>query len=526
MQRPLAAVLVLGLAAAGPALAQQADPRSAIPWLSDVINTGSDAGLPDLPGRPGLPTVRPFDPGEIEVHALDDLPRNGIGVLAPETAGLPRDLWGGASAQRVRRLISDYVPGGVPAARNLGHALLLVESEPPAGSGSDTRVLLARIDALMAAGRLDEAQQLVDAAGVTDPELFRRAFDIGLLTGQVDDDCERLRDSPALSPTLPARVYCLARLGDWSAAALTLSLAREVGGISPEQEMALAWFLDPPAFEGSPPPAAPEPLTTLDYVVREAVALPRPSHALPLAFIVPDASDDSPLKMRITARERLTREGAMAPARLFEAYRAGTPAASGGVWERAKAVQTLDRAFALGDPAEIAPALAEADLMLSDVGLRPALARTYARQLKAQQPADYGAALRVEVGALLMLAGEHAAAGPWFPDSNDITSRYLLALASGVTDLPDTPALAPLKAAVSSGLTATEPPTEDALQISRLIDRGFIGEGLLRALALLEPGPEIDPGDLTAALYLLRAMGLEDVARQVAAETLLLLPQA
>ena len=100
------------------------------------------------------------------------------------------------------------------------------------------------------------------------------------------------------------------------------------------------------------------------------------------------------------------------------------------------------------------------------------------------------------------------------------------ALTNGTATLPDTAMLAPLRAAVANGLTTDEPPTEDALQISRLISRGFVGEGLIRTLALLEPGTEIDPGDLEAALFLLRTAGLEDVARKVAIETLLLLPQA
>ncbi|MSU90018.1 hypothetical protein GE300_10390 [Rhodobacteraceae bacterium 2CG4] len=523
----LAAALAAALALAAPAtVAAEDPPRSAIPWLSEVLRTGAAPPDGTAPGGAARPTVRPFDPGVIETRPLDLVARNGVGILAPHAAGLPRDLWGGASAPRVRRLIAEHRAGGVPAARALFRTLLLTETVPPAGSGPENRVLLARIDALMEAGMLDAAEALVDAAGVTDPELFRRAFDIGLLTGRVDDECEQLRGSPALSPTLPARVYCLARLGDWPAAALTLSLGREVGDIAPAQETALAWFLDPAAFEGLEPPPVPEPLTTLDYVVREAVALPRPARALPLAFLVPDAAGDSPLKTRITAREKLVRAGAMPPALLFEAYRAGTPAASGGVWDRAAAVQALDRALALADPQAIVPALRAADRMFSEVDLRPALAQVYLRQLKALPPDAYPADLRQEVGALLLLAGAHAAAVPWFPDDNDVSSRYLAALAAGAPALPDTAALAPLQVAAVAGLTTDAPPTEDALQIGRLIARGFTGEALMRTLALLEPGPEIDPGDLEAALYLLRAAGQDDVARQVAIETLLLLPPA
>ena len=41
--------------------------------------------------------------------------------------------------------------------------------------------------------------------------------------------CAALRQNPALSPTLPARVFCLARGGDWNAAEITLTLGRRWG---------------------------------------------------------------------------------------------------------------------------------------------------------------------------------------------------------------------------------------------------------------------------------------------------------
>jgi hypothetical protein len=190
-------------------LAQADTPRSVITWLSDVI----DQPAPD-PGTeatdPRTAAVVPLEGNSIVTSALDAPLRDGVGTLATEGTGLPRSLWTGTSALRARTLIYATAPGGVPATRNLHRQLLLTEADPPAGAGPSNVVLLARIDALMAAARLEDAMALVRTAGVTDAALFRRAFDIALLTGSAEPWCTRLRDAPQLSPTLPARVYCAA----------------------------------------------------------------------------------------------------------------------------------------------------------------------------------------------------------------------------------------------------------------------------------------------------------------------------
>ncbi|NNU80557.1 hypothetical protein HMH01_08925 [Halovulum dunhuangense] len=517
-------VIAAALASGLPVQASDA-PRSAIGWLSDVIRTPA----PQADGQAAAlspETVSPFAEAEIMTSRLDDPIRNGIGLLSARESGFDPDMWADASALRVRSLILELRPAGVPAARELYRRVVLTETLPPIGSGPSNGVLLARLDSLMAAGRLEDARALIELAGVADPELFRRAFDIALLAGGIDEICGQLRDSPGLSPTFPARVFCLARLGDWSAAALTLQLAREVGDIAPAQEELLAWFLDPQLFEGETPPPAPRPLTTLDHVLREAVALPRSATTLPTAFLWLDAGNEAPLRSRIEARERLVREGAMEPEPLFDAYRQNTPAASGGVWDRMAAVQELDQAFATMDAQALPGALERADRLLSDLGLRPALATVYARQLAALPRDGLDTDTRRRIGGLLLLAGSGPQAARWLPDNNDGSDMLLRALALGRADLPQGTALSPIEDAVRRGLTQLAPPSADAAQLGAMIDEGRIGEAMVQVLTLLAPGPELDPGDLAAALYLLRMAGQDETARRVAAETILLLPEA
>ncbi|MEM8658209.1 MAG: hypothetical protein AAGF22_08930 [Pseudomonadota bacterium] len=516
-------MLGICLLCGGSALAQQ--PRSVIPWLSQILTNRSQPADDTLQSGP-TGAVTPFSPSTIEVSGLDDPIRNGAGLIAPEASGLPSDLWRGASALRVRGLLLSSRPSGVPAARALFRDILLAQTEPPAGSGPENRVLLARIDVLMDSGMLAEAEDLLTTGNIIDAPLFRRAFDLGLLTGRSDERCKQLRDSPALSPTLPARVYCLARLGDWPAAALTLNLGREVGSISAAEEELLARFLDPGGFEGLPELAVTRPLTTLNFVLREAVALPRPTTTLPLAFLAVDTVENSPLRDQIQSKERLVREGAIPAESLFESYRDGTPAASGGVWDRMAAVRELDRAFATQDPAAVARILPGIDAQFAGLRLRSALAEIYARQLAALPFDGMQTDSRVLIAELLLLAGERERALEMLPVSNDAVSNFLRALAARSESFPSTEALSPLKTAVALGLSTVEPRSEASRELQRALDQGQVGVVLIRTLDLLSAGVEVDPGDLTDALYLLRRAGQEDVAWQVATETLLLLPEA
>jgi hypothetical protein len=514
VRRPAAALAAaLGLlAAAGPAAGQ---PRSAIPWLSDSVDLSTPQPPPPRPRAAGPPEA-----GAITVTPLEPISRDAVGLLKPDVSGLPRDLWGDAPAAEVRARLLEHPDRGPPAARALFRRLLLAEADPPPDAGPGSEVLLARLDRLLAMGALAEAEALILAAGPETPEIFRRWFDIGLLTDRAQDQCAALRQNPALSPTLPARVFCLARGGDWNAAEITLTLGQGVGAITPDQEALLARFLDPVLFEEEPPPPVPDPLTALDFTLREAVGLPRPPGPPPLAFLHRDLDEHAPMRMRVGAAERLALAGAVPPDVLLEAYRAGAPAASGGLWDRARAVQALDAALAAGAPAALAEALAAADAALTARELRATLARAYAPALAALDPAGLPEAARPRFVEILLLGGEPGAAARAAGPAPEPPLAGLLAVA-GVGPAPegiDDPRLA----AALAGLAERPPADPRETRLAEAIAAGRSGEAMLEALALLAAAPAVDPPALQAALFALRAAGQIDVARAAALETLLL----
>jgi hypothetical protein len=379
---------------------------------------------------------------------------------------------------------------------------------------------LPRIARLLERGALEEAEALIDRAGPDTPELFRRWVDIGLLLGAAEPPCAALRQNPLLSPTLPARVFCLARGGDWNAAEITLTLGENVGSIPGEQEALLARFLDPEIFEGEPEPPAPDPLTPLDFLMREAVGLTRPPGALPLAFLHHDLDPHAPMRTRVEAAERLVLAGALAQPVLFDAYRTGRPAASGGAWERAAAVQALDAALAAdpADPAAVSAALKSADALLAARGLDVALALEYADALAAMDTAPLDPAARGLVARLLLRAGRFPAAATAAGAAPDAGTATLLAVA-GQRALAATGG--DLERAAMAGLGLDTPGDDREARLAEMLDEGRQGEAILTALALVQDPASTDPLSLRAALFTLRRAGQDEAARAIAVQMLI-----
>ncbi len=511
------AALIAGLmagafAAAHPGAA--AEPRSAIPWLSQSIEI--EATPPPLSRKAGQAGTS--GPDTITVTPLGSVSRDAVGLLPPEATGFSRALWGPDSAATVRELIATHDDQGVPAARGLFHRLLLAEADPPrAGDGSS--VLVARIDRLLEIGSLEEAGALIERAGPDSPELFRRWFDVGLLLDEAGPPCAALRQNPSLSPTLPARVFCLARGGDWNAAEITLTLGEEVGSIPSDEQALLARFLDPEIFEEEEQPPVPEPLTALDFLMREAVALPRPAGPLPLAFLHADLGEHVPMRTRIDAAERLTISGAVGVRELLAAYRSGEPAASGGLWDRATAVQALDAALADGSPAAVGPALVAADAALTARGLRVALAQGYHLDLARLDAASLSEPARQSTVELLLLAGSLDAAGRAAGGQRDARMRALFAIA-GADEAPGAIQEEKLAAALA-GLNTDTPADDREERLAAMLAGGRQGQAILSALDLVQAGPNVDPPALRAAVLTMRLAGQTASARKIALQSLL-----
>jgi hypothetical protein len=440
--------------------------------------------------------------------------------VAAAAAGLPDGLWRGSEVGALVAAIAAPRPDLPPAARDIFFRLLLVEADPPAAAPSgDGALLLARVDRLVAQGALESALALIEAAGLDDPERVARYVDAALLLGEDERACAALDLEASRHAATAARIFCLARGGDWPAAAITFRTARALGLLGESEAALLERFLDLEEEEGNagfgqplPRPAAASPLA---WRLHEAIGEPLPTTGLPPAYAHADLAATAGWRAQLAAAERLARLGAIPANGLLGVYSERAPAASGGVWDRVAAVQRLDDALRRRDAEALSQALPEAWDRLSEAGLETLLPDLFGEDLAGfDLPGPAGElALRI---ALLSPVAEAVARRRAPADADQ---AFLLAVARGTLGglaAPDA-----LRAAVRDGLTATALPPPAA----RLVEQQRPGEALLMALDRLDAGARGDPLGVSEGLASLVGLGLAAPARRTALQLLILGPR-
>lgn len=492
-------------------------PLSAIDWLSDTV--AKPVALTPNPMSHQHPieaaVTNSASVEGITVTTLDGPTPDAVGLLPVSVTGLPRDFWGATASAELARLIRLQPAQNLPAMQDLLQMILLAELDAPYDANIDASkgvLFLARIDKLLDMGTLDQAQALLERAGPQTPELFRRWFDVALLTGTEDAACETLRSNADIAPTFPARIFCLARNGDWNAAAVTLETAKVLGYVSADEDALLVRFLDPELFEGTPPLAIPKHVTPLVFRMREAIGEAIPTPPLPRAFANADLRNITGWKARIEAGERLAVTGAIDGNRLLGLYTERLPAASGGVWERVDAVQAFDTAYGADDPGAIGKTLPKVWAEMQKARLEVPFAALYGKGLARLPLADKTAALAYRIG---LLSEDYEAVAAKF---KPVTPQdlFLSALAAG--EIGDITAPNAKATTVMAAFNATGTPQH----FKALINDNKLGEAILQAIVMFSNGVGGDLDNARKALMLLRSVGLEDTARQAALQFMLL----
>ena len=509
-----AALLIL---CAVPATAQA--PLSAIDWLDTQTVVPPDSApqiAPPARPAPGMPLDEPPTASSIVVPQVEERPLGApspeaVGLLPGSVTGLPLSLWARSDVSTLAELIAAVDPA-VPSLSALLHTLLLAEADPPVSARAGAPLLSARLDRLVDQGVVEPAEALIDRAGAATPALFQSWFDLALLTGRENETCAALMDRPALSRDLPTRVFCTARVGDWTVAATILDTGRAIGTIGEREADLLARFLDPDLAETLPPltpSVRPDPL---EFRLFQAIGEPLATAPLPRAFATVDLSGDSGWKAQLDAAERLARVGAISENRLLGIYTQRRRAASGGIWDRVEAVQRFDAALEKRDLHDIGPALERVWPQMRAAGLLVPFSNLYGARLL-QVKLEGRAQEIARKAALLSDAYETAALRM---DAPTPQLAFLKSIARGKA--PQKPPEQPLEQAIADAFGDAGPPEA----LARQLDEGRLGEVILRAIALFSSGADGNTDDLTDALATLRAVGLEDTARSAALELVIL----
>jgi hypothetical protein len=540
----LTALCVLIGGAYGPVWAQEmpisasgapVQPLSAIDWLSATVTPAAPPAAPNASRAvvPAPPTEPPVTGGlapdaSISTTVLGrpgsfGTQLDGVGLLAPDQTGFTRDLWGQSGAKDVVLAINALQVDSIPALKSLAVSLLLAEAAPPQAGPNPIRagdVLIARIDKLLSMGALDQAYALIEAAGpATQPDLFRRAFDVSLLAGEEDRACQQMRATRGLDIAAPTRIFCAARAGDWPGANVTLGAELALGGIPPLEGALLSRFLDPEPFGDTPLPAPPKPITPLVWRIYDALGETLPTGPLPLAFAHAELGPRAGWKAQSEAAERLARASVLSPNQLLGIFTSAKPAASGGIWDRIAAFQAFETAYSAQDLPAMNAALPAAYAAAKTAEIEVTFAALFGEGLAALDLSGFDPDVRAMIDELGLLSPAYAdlaqKAAPQPPVSS-ARHELLVGLARGdVASVTPTSALA---RAVAAGFT--NPPLPDDLAL--LVQSGQQGMGLLAAMSRIQAGIYGEARALTEGLALLRALGQEQAARRTALELMIL----
>lgn len=510
----------LGLSAtllgAGAVHAQESGaPLSAIDWLEQAMT----APLPQPSEQ--AQTIEPDttltvlpDPHfeEISTAPLGRTEQETTGLFTAERVGLPRALWGPSPPEEIIAALVSMPADTVPAAARLSLRLLMAEFAPPMQNIPETRgaVLLARVDKLVELGALQQAGQLIAAAPEQSAVLNARAFDIALLLGEEDRACDYMSGQIAAIHSHAAQIFCTARRGNWQAAFRSLQASRSLGLLDDAEAALLTRFLEEEEREGQVTP--PHQITPLGWRIMEALGDPVTTASLPVAYAHADLRGTAGWRSQLDAAERLTRAGVLQPNQLLGLYTQRRAAASGGLWERVRVVQRLDRAVQQGDVTAVDEALTEAWPLFAAVELEAAFAQMYADTL-ADIPLS-GRAAQILWKILLLSQERLDRATALAPDTAQ--GRFVMALAEGAS-LPELSSPSMAGAIHAAFEDAALPP-----QAQDLLESGAVGLVLLGALEHVADGAAGDLHAATLGLQRLNALGLDMIARQIAIELLLL----
>ncbi|MEP5010344.1 hypothetical protein [Roseobacter sp.] len=445
----------------------------------------------------------------VTVTPLDTQAARIIGLVPASVTGLPQDLWQNSDPIELSNALRALPDFRLPAAQTLLFNALLTEARAPGRDAAEEDLFtLARMTTLRRYGALDPALALIEQADATrDLAHFAAYMDLALLTGEEWRACSILAAQPHLAPGLSAQIFCAARHGEWATAALLFDTGRALDVMSGQDTAALDRFLNPEVFDNARPLRRPRAISPLLFRLHEAIGEPLPTGPLPRAYAVADLRDLSGWKAQVEAAERLAETGALPANRLLGLYTDRRPAASGGVWDRVRAIQQFDTALDTGSADAVSKTLPSAWVAMQEAGLETTFAGVFVPRLS---KIPLSGPARQLAQTLALLAPDYAAA------AQDVDDALLRAIATG-DPTGQHPRDATARAIVAAFDVSAAPP-----DLIARAEQGYLGDVILRTLVMLEDGAAGNRRALTRALGTLRALGFDDAMRRASLQVLLL----
>lgn len=440
-----------------------------------------------------------------------------VGLVPPAVTGMKPDLWAGSDAAHIARQIKSLPELDLPAGNALLFTLLLTEASSPTGDANAQDTLtLARVEKLESLGAVDPALALIEQAGAqTSRTLFDVWSQLSMLVGTEDTPCGALSRAPYLTQDAAIKIFCAARGGDWDTAMLTYGSAKALSLVPHEKLNVLDRFLNPDLFDDARALPAPRKIDPLTFRLFETIGEPLSTSPLPRAYAVADLRDIAGWKSQLEAAERLTRVGALPDNHLLGLYTDRKPAASGGIWDRVRAVQRFDTALSTGSADAVAKTLPAAWRQMKAAQIEVSFATSFQERLEGLELKGTSAVIKERMG---FLSPAYETVALALEDDVDLGLNTALLRAIAIGEGADEAPTAAVPRAVHDAFTTPTPSTE----LLELAKSERLGEALIATLGSLRDGARGDTRALREALSTLRALGLEDTARRAALQILLL----
>ena len=320
------------------------DPMSTIEWLAEKIND------PPVFYTNPSPNFDIID-NDIKKVNLPNISKNSIGIFPSIKIGINSDVWKNSNEFEISNLLEKIDIGDLYYLNRLLKRVLLIEADPPiiviGKEFSGTYFLRARILKLIQMGALDEAETLLlDAKPNIDTSLVDLWSKISFLTLRFDNFCKSVLKSYHSLIHPAHKIICLARSGDWNAAALSLATYSSIKEIESDYEKLLINFLDHEAeLEIIDEAFCNKDKPILVYLC-DFSNISKQDKQIDVKYLYNDLGRGKSIRSRIIASEELVKSGALNPGILFSTYKVKQPSTSGGVWARVKQVQELENFFA------------------------------------------------------------------------------------------------------------------------------------------------------------------------------------
>ncbi|MGB1791394.1 MAG: hypothetical protein ACPHFX_03910 [Paracoccaceae bacterium] len=216
-------------------------PLSAIDWLAEHSIKGSPklSSTPDLRENPALSATVSTD---IEVTVLRDIQRDAVGLLPPEVTGLPVTLWRNSTTQDLLSLLEASKVSQNPSIQSLTMRVMLAEGDAPYDSNGKFNFLRAKLEKLIQYGAIDPALAMLERAAPLPAPLVPILFDLSMYSEALEPACEQVLQLGAAFENDSARIYCLARRGEWQSANIMLTTAEALQSLTPRETALLHFF--------------------------------------------------------------------------------------------------------------------------------------------------------------------------------------------------------------------------------------------------------------------------------------------